>query len=76
MKLLLIFTIKIYQKFISPFLGNSCRFHPSCSSYCIEAVGTQGIFNGLWLFVKRIVKCHPFYSGGYDPLPIDPRHIK
>ncbi|MCK5505427.1 MAG: membrane protein insertion efficiency factor YidD [Thermodesulfovibrionia bacterium] len=68
MKALAIFAIESYKKHISPFLPHSCRFYPSCSSYCMEAVTRHGLTKGLWLFTKRIVKCHPFYPGGYDPV--------
>ncbi|UCD35476.1 MAG: membrane protein insertion efficiency factor YidD [Nitrospiraceae bacterium] len=61
-----------YQKYLSPFLPQSCRFHPSCSSYFREAVESYGPLRGLWLFLKRIVKCHPLNPGGYDPVkPVD-----
>ncbi len=68
MKTVALFAIKNYQKYISPFLPNSCRFHPSCSSYCIETVEKYGFLKGLWLFLKRIAKCHPLHPGGYDPV--------
>jgi len=68
-KKILIVLIRGYQKFISPFLGNNCRFSPTCSEYFILAVEKYGVFKGIYLGVKRIVKCHPFNPGGYDPLP-------
>lgn len=68
MKALAVFAVKNYKKYISPFLPDSCRFYPSCSDYCLEAVKDYGFLNGLWLFLKRIVKCHPFNPGGYDPV--------
>ncbi len=64
MKKILIFIIKTYQYFVSPFLGNRCRFFPTCSEYCIEALKTHGLFVGLKLGVKRILKCHPFKKLG------------
>lgn len=64
-----IFLIRFYQKAISPWLGQRCRFHPSCSNYCIEALLRHGMVCGLWLGMKRICKCHPFHPGGYDPVP-------
>ena len=71
---ILIFIIKIYQYFVSPFLGNRCRFFPTCSEYCIEALKTHGLFIGLKLGTKRIFKCHPFKklggSHGVDFVPI------
>ena len=59
-----IIIIKIYQYFISPLLGNKCRFFPTCSEYCIEALKTYGLFLGLKLGAKRILKCHPFKKLG------------
>ena len=64
-----IFPIKIYQSFISPFLGFSCRFTPTCSHYAIEAVDKFGIIKGTLLSIKRILKCNPLGSSGYDPIP-------
>ncbi|WP_101773769.1 membrane protein insertion efficiency factor YidD [Peptostreptococcus faecalis] len=60
--------IRIYQKLISPLIGPSCRFYPTCSQYSIQAFKKYGFFKGTWLTVKRIGKCHPFHPGGYDPL--------
>ncbi|RJR17245.1 MAG: membrane protein insertion efficiency factor YidD [Nitrospiraceae bacterium] len=68
MKSLVLAAITGYKKYISPFLPHSCRFYPSCSSYCMEAVETHGLIKGLWLFSGRILKCHPFHQGGYDPV--------
>ena len=71
---ILIFIIKIYQYFISPLLGNRCRFLPTCSEYCIEALKTQGVIKGIKLAIKRVLKCHPFKklggSHGLDFVPI------
>ncbi len=64
-----ILLVKLYQKTVSPFLGQRCRFHPSCSNYCIDALNQHGMVHGLWLGLKRICKCHPFHPGGYDPVP-------
>ncbi|MFT2092810.1 membrane protein insertion efficiency factor YidD [Paraglaciecola sp. 2405UD69-4] len=61
--------IKLYQKFISPMLGPTCRFHPSCSYYAIDAIKEHGFIKGSWLSIKRILKCHPLHDGGYDPVP-------
>jgi hypothetical protein len=68
MKYLLIILINIYQKFISPLTISSCRFRPTCSQYTKLALKKYGVFKGCWLGLKRILKCHPFNSGGYDPL--------
>lgn len=69
MRHIFIFIIKLYQILISPFLGDNCRFTPSCSQYTIEAIKKYGIFKGSFLSIKRILKCHPFHKGGHDPLP-------
>ena len=61
--------IKFYQRFISPMFPAKCRFHPSCSHYAIEAIDTHGSLKGGWLSLKRILKCHPFSEGGFDPVP-------
>lgn len=69
-KKIAILLIRIYQLFISPFLGNNCRFYPNCSLYAEIAVKRYGVFYGSWLVVKRLLKCHPWYKGeGYDPVP-------
>jgi putative membrane protein insertion efficiency factor len=60
--------IKSYKYLISPILPPSCRFHPSCSEYAIEALGRYGFLRGLWLSLKRIARCHPLSVGGYDPV--------
>jgi len=61
--------IRGYQQVISPLLPPTCRFLPTCSEYALEAVSTYGVFKGGWLALRRILKCHPFHPGGYDPLP-------
>lgn len=61
-------TILFYQKFISPLLPTSCRFYPTCSEYSREAIEKHGLVRGCWLGIKRILRCHPFYPGGYDPV--------
>ncbi len=65
----LIATVKLYQWLISPFLGNNCRFYPSCSAYCIEAMESHGVIKGLYLGIRRLLRCHPYSQGGYDPVP-------
>jgi uncharacterized protein len=64
-----IFLIRFYQFAISPILGKSCRHIPSCSNYAIEAIELHGIFKGGWLALKRISRCHPWGTSGYDPVP-------
>ncbi|MCL2438816.1 MAG: membrane protein insertion efficiency factor YidD [Coriobacteriia bacterium] len=61
--------IRGYQQVISPLLPPTCRFLPTCSEYALEAISTYGVFKGGWLALVRILKCHPFHPGGYDPLP-------
>jgi putative membrane protein insertion efficiency factor len=69
MRIILIFLIKTYQKIISPILGPRCRFYPTCSNYAIEAIIKHGVIKGGALALKRLLKCHPFNKGGYDPIP-------
>lgn len=64
---ILIVIIKGYQKFLSPLLPGRCRFYPTCSQYFIDVLLKYGFFKGLWKGLKRIVKCHPWHPGGYDP---------
>jgi len=64
-----ILLIRFYQVAISPYTPSSCRFSPTCSHYAIEAFQVHGPIHGLWLTVKRIGKCHPWGSSGYDPVP-------
>jgi len=69
MQFLITASIKFYRYFISPTLGNVCRFYPSCSSYALEAVERHGSVVGTYLTLKRLAKCHPFHEGGIDPVP-------
>ncbi len=64
--------ITTYRVLISPLLGQNCRFHPTCSCYAHQAIEQHGIFRGLALAIKRIVKCHPLHPGGFDPVPGKP----
>jgi len=64
----LIKVIKIYKFLVSPLLGNSCRYLPTCSEYSIDALKTYGFFKGIFLSIKRILSCHPWGSGGFDPV--------
>ncbi len=71
MKYFLVGLIRIYQRVLSPLLPPSCRFVPSCSQYGLEAITHYGVFKGGWLAVRRLVRCHPFNPGGYDPVPYE-----
>jgi len=65
-----ILLIRMYQLIISPFLpANSCRFHPTCSQYTMDAIRKHGVLKGIVLGTVRIAKCHPYHEGGYDPVP-------
>jgi putative membrane protein insertion efficiency factor len=65
----LIALLRLYKFAVSPMLGNHCRFHPSCSEYAVGALERYGAGRGLWLTLRRIVRCNPWHSGGYDPVP-------
>lgn len=65
----LIGLIRVYQWTLSPFTGRGCRHYPSCSEYTAQALAKYGAFKGAWLGAKRILRCHPWHPGGYDPVP-------
>ena len=69
MKKLLLGMISFYRKWISPLKKPTCRFYPTCSAYAYEAISKYGAMKGSLLAVKRLLKCHPFHPGGYDPVP-------
>ncbi|CAM5218621.1 Putative membrane protein insertion efficiency factor OS=Ureibacillus acetophenoni OX=614649 GN=SAMN05877842_102585 PE=3 SV=1 [Ureibacillus acetophenoni] len=69
MKYPFIWLIKLYRKYISPMTPPSCRFHPTCSQYGLEAFQKHGAIKGAFLTIKRILKCQPFHPGGFDPVP-------
>ncbi|WP_338951589.1 membrane protein insertion efficiency factor YidD [Fusobacterium nucleatum] len=69
MKKILILLIRFYQKFISPMFPAKCRFYPTCSQYTLEAIKEHGAIKGTYLGIRRILKCHPFHEGGYNPVP-------
>jgi len=76
MQKLLMGLIRLYQLLISPVLGPSCRYYPTCSQYAVEAIQKHGPFYGSLLAIKRIFKCHPGYEGGLDPVPEKSEHKK
>ena len=61
--------IRVYQYTISPLLGERCRFYASCSQYALDSIRSLGVVRGIYLTVKRILRCHPWHEGGYDPVP-------
>ncbi len=69
MKNLLKMLIKFYQTFLSPFCSGCCRYRPTCSQYMLEAIETHGILKGVFLGIKRLLRCHPWGGSGYDPVP-------
>lgn len=77
MSFIFIQIIKFYRFAISPLMGQSCRFHPTCSSYAIEALEKHGFFKGSWLGLKRILKCQPYYKGKFlDEVPLVPPSVE
>lgn len=69
MKYVLIGLLKVYRAVISPLYGDVCKFHPTCSAYALDAVRIHGSLKGTWLTLRRLVRCHPWSLGGYDPVP-------
>lgn len=68
MRALTVAALRIYKRWVSPLLPSACRFHPSCSEYMLQAVEKHGAARGMWMGVKRLMKCHPFHTGGFDPV--------
>lgn len=68
MRIIVIFLIRLYQRFISPLKPKSCRFYPTCSQYAVDAISKYGIFKGGIMSIWRILRCNPFNPGGYDPV--------
>lgn len=71
---LLIALIKVYRLLLSPWLGQQCRFHPTCSQYALQAIEKHGPYRGGWLSLKRLASCHPWHAGGIDPVPESHTH--
>ena len=76
MRTILIAFVKVYRFVLSPFIGQHCRFTPTCSQYAIEAIEEYGAMKGSWMAVRRLSKCHPFHTGGWDPVPENPVNTK
>ncbi|HET6948545.1 MAG TPA: membrane protein insertion efficiency factor YidD [bacterium] len=66
---ILLVLVRAYQRFVSPYTPPSCRFYPSCSAYAVDAIARYGAWRGGYLAVRRLLRCHPFHAGGYDPVP-------
>ena len=66
---LALFLLRVYKKTISPLWGPACRFSPTCSEYAAGAIRTHGLLKGTWFASRRLLRCHPFHPGGYDPVP-------
>jgi uncharacterized protein len=69
MATLLSLLVRLYRSTIGLTLPNSCRYHPTCSQYALDALGEYGAVKGVWMTIKRIARCHPWAAGGYDPVP-------
>lgn len=69
MQRILMRLIRLYQILLSPFLGQHCRFYPTCSHYALEAIQLHGARHGSWLAARRLLRCHPWHEGGVDPVP-------
>lgn len=68
MRILIAGLLRLYKRWISPCLPSACRFHPTCSEYMLEAVETHGAARGVWMGLLRLLRCHPFRAGGFDPV--------
>jgi putative membrane protein insertion efficiency factor len=68
MQWLILLLLRFYKRFVSPLLPSACRFYPTCSEYMIAAVERHGAVRGVWFGLRRLVRCHPFHAGGFDPV--------
>ncbi|MDO9099539.1 MAG: membrane protein insertion efficiency factor YidD [Caldisericota bacterium] len=69
MRRVVVVLIRFYRRFLSPLKGPTCIYYPTCSEYTLEAVERYGVLTGLWLGLRRVLRCHPFHQSGYDPVP-------
>ncbi|WP_299053071.1 membrane protein insertion efficiency factor YidD [uncultured Nocardioides sp.] len=74
MRHVLVALLRLYRAVISPLYGEVCRYHPSCSAYALGAVSEHGSLRGTWLATRRLLRCHPWAAGGYDPVPVRAEH--
>lgn len=74
MQTVIVFLIRAYRYLLSPWIGQHCRFHPTCSVYAEESIRTHGVVRGSWLTLRRLSRCHPWHAGGEDPVPEKARH--
>lgn len=68
MQIIVVRFLRLYKAWISPLLPSACRFHPTCSVYMMEAVEKHGVRRGVWQGIRRLLRCHPFHEGGFDPV--------
>jgi putative membrane protein insertion efficiency factor len=68
MQKLMVHFLRLYKRLVSPWLPSACRFYPTCSEYMCDAVIKYGAWKGVWLGLKRLLRCHPFHEGGFDPV--------
>jgi putative membrane protein insertion efficiency factor len=68
MQKLMVHFLRLYKRLVSPWLPSACRFYPTCSEYMCDAVIKYGVWKGVWLGLKRLLRCHPFHEGGFDPV--------
>jgi len=69
MRVVIVWVLRVYKRVFSPLLPPMCRFEPTCSVYAMNAVERYGVMKGSWLAIRRLLRCHPFHPGGWDPVP-------